>query len=380
MSGMPDMMTSAARVGIICLLVLTLLPPRPASAQAKWKGSILKEGDVTIVKNPKEPIYKTPILELKEELSIGGPEAKGQEVFDDIGEFIVDDAGNFYISDRKEDHIKVFDGSGRYLRTIGRHGQGPGEFEGIAGLSIVSLTGELVVYDVLQMRFSFFKTDGTYIRDLRHEEPRLGYARLDSKGNVYAAATIFDMETFRSEEKTIYLNPEAKEIFVLTKEERVSEPNKIEIFMPRPFWTIDFSDNFIYGHSRDYEIQFFKAGTHKLFKKIRKVYDPIPVSEDDIKEFRKPEFSSISMGFPKEHAAFRPFFSSDTGHLFVETCEKAGEGCFIHDIFDKDGRLLARMPLKPRGLKVSQGKYFVLEEDEDGFQYVKRYAVTWKIK
>jgi hypothetical protein len=125
------MMMSAARVGIICLLVLTLLPPQPASAQAKWNGTVIEEGDVTIVKNPKEPIFKTPILELKDGLSIGGPEAKGQEVFDDIGEFVVDDAGNFYISDRKEDHIKVFDGAGRYLRTIGRHGQGPGEFEGI---------------------------------------------------------------------------------------------------------------------------------------------------------------------------------------------------------------------------------------------------------
>jgi len=25
-----------------------------------------------------------------------------------------------------------------------------------------------------------------------------------------------------------------------------------------------------------------------------------------------------------------------------------------------------------------KGKYYALEEDEDGYQYVKRYAVTWK--
>jgi hypothetical protein len=374
------MMMSGTRIGIVCSMLLTFLTPLSASAQAKWKGTVVKEGDVAIVKNPKEPIYKTPILELKEELSIGGPEAKGQEVFDRIGEFIVDDAGTFYISDRKEDHIKVFDGTGRYLRTIGRHGQGPGEFEGIAGLSIVRMTGELVVYDVLQMRFSFFKTDGTYIRDLRFEEPRISRAHLDSKGNVYASATIFDMGTFRSEERTIFLNPEARDPFLLTRDERVSEPNKIEIFMPKSFWALDFSDNFIYGHSRDYEIQFFEAGTHKLIKRIRKVYDPVPVSEDDIKNFLKPGYSTIPFVFPKEHAAFRPFFLSDTGHLFVETCEKAGDGYFIHDIFDKDGRLLARMPMKPRGLKIYEGKYYALEEDEDGYQYVKRYAVTWKVK
>lgn len=373
-------MIKGTRFGIVCLMLLTFMASYQACTEPRWKGSIVKEGDVTVITNPKEPICKTPVLELKEELSIGGPEAKGQEVFDSIGEFIVDDTGNFYISDRKEDHIKVFDGTGRYLRTIGRHGQGPGEFEGIAGLSIVSMTGELVVYDVLQMRFSFFKTDGTYVRDLPYEEPRLSHARLDSKGNVYASATIFDRETFRSEERTIFLNPEARDPFLLTREERVSEPNKIEIFMPKSFWALDFSDNFIYGHSRDYEIQFFEAGTHKLFKKIRKVYDPVPVSEDDIKNFLKPGYSTIPFVFPKEHAAFRPFFLSDTGHLFVETCEKAGDGYFIHDIFDKDGRLLARMPMKPRGLKISDGKYYALEMDKDGYQCVKRYAVTWTIK
>lgn len=362
----------------LALLILLLLAPARAQSQPKWKGSISKEGDVTIIKNPKEPIYKTPILELKEELSLGGPEAKGREVFDSIGEFIVDDAGNFYISDRTEDIIKVFDRTGRYLRTIGRHGQGPGEFEGIAGLSLVGLTGEFVVYDVLHMRFSFFKTNGTYIRDLYCEKPRLSNARLDSKGNVYAFATMFDRETFRSEEITIFLNPEARDPFYLTRDERVSEPNKIEIFMPKQFWVLDFSDNFVYGHSREYEIHFFKAGTHKLFKKVHKIYDPVPVSEADIKEIRKPEFNSIPMVFPKEHAAFRHFFLSDVGYLFVETCEKAGNGLFIHDIFDEHGCLLARMPLKPRGLKVSQGNYYALEQDKDGYQYVKRYRVIWR--
>jgi hypothetical protein len=27
-----------------------------------------------------------------------------------------------------------------------------------------------------------------------------------------------------------------------------------------------------------------------------------------------------------------------------------------------------------------KGKYYALEEDEDGYQFVKRYAVTWVAK
>lgn len=91
-------MMRALRAGIVCSLLMALLTPQPVSAQAQWKGAIVKEGDVTVVRNPKEPIYKTPILELTEELSIGGPEAAGEAVFTRMREFVVDDAGNFYIS------------------------------------------------------------------------------------------------------------------------------------------------------------------------------------------------------------------------------------------------------------------------------------------
>jgi hypothetical protein len=38
------------------------------------------------------------------------------------------------------------------------------------------------------------------------------------------------------------------------------------------------------------------------------------------------------------------------------------------------------MPLKPSGITILNGKYYALEEDEDGYQYVKRDAVNWKIK
>jgi hypothetical protein len=364
---------------IIALALLASQTAAAASGQDKWKGTVVKEGDVTVVKNPKEPIYKTPILELKEELSIGGPEAKGQAVFDRIREFVVDDNGNFYITDSKENHIKVFDKSGRYLRTIGRPGQGPGEFDGIMGLSIVRTTGELAVNDVLQRRLSFFKTDGTFLRDLQLEESRNSYALLDSKGNIYAAQTFVDAKTSLWEYRLVVLDHEGKLIQVLAREPQ-SAPNKIKLFMPKSYWTLDLSDNLIYGHSGDYEVRFFESGTRKLLKRVRKDFVTVPVSDEVMKKFRKPEYSAMNVEFAKEHAAFLTFFLSDTGHLFVETFEEAGNGYFIHDIFDKDGRLLARVPLKPRGLKISEGKYYALEEDEDGFQYVKRYTVTWAIK
>jgi len=374
------MMTRAPQAGIVYLALLTLLESQPASTQDKWKGSIVKEGDVTIIKNPKEPIYKGPILELEEELSIGGPEAQGQEVFGRMGEFVVDDDGNFYISAaRGKDHIRVFDKAGRYLRTIGRHGQGPGEFDGIGPLSFVRATGELVVANLRLSCLTIFNTKGTFLRNLRLEVHNYAVARMDSKGQIYAFGGGFEIGKPYYETRLAAINPEGRPSGVLVRAPGQVK-DRIGIGFPNMSWAFDSQDNLVVGLSEDYELQIFKAGTHKLFMKIRKEFDPIPIRDEELRQFKKPEYSSMPFDFAKLHAAFWNLFTSDTGHLFAATWEKAEDGLFIHDVFDKEGRLVARMPFKSLGVEISGGKYYALEEDEDGYQYVRRYAVTWKVK
>jgi len=373
------MMMRTVRIGIICLLFPVIFTSRPAYTQAKWKGTVVKEGDVTIVKNPKEPIYTTPILELKEELSLGGPEAVGEAVFTRMGEFVVDDAGNFYISARRgDDHIRVFDNSGRYLRTIGRHGQGPGDLDGIGSLSIVRTTGELAVGNVRKRCLTFFKPDGAYLRDLPFGEPSTYFAILDSKGNIFGGE-VYEIEGLtRSENRMVVRDSESKRPLILDRTPG-SDRTQFELFMPHALWRLDPADNLVYGYAADYEIRFYEASTHKLVKMVRKAYDPVPVSDEEKEKFNPKGFGDMKVVMAKDHAAFRSFFVSDTGHLFVETFESAGNGRIIHDVFDKEGRLLSRVPLKSQGLKISGGKYYALEEDGDGYQYVKRYAVAWKV-
>ena len=123
---------------IVCLVFLIMSTPSPAHAQAEWKGTVVKEGDVTIVKNPKEPLYKTPVLELKEDLSLGGPEARGDYAFGNGIRFVVDEEASIYVLDTQDAHIKVFDKTGKYVRTIGRKGQGPGELSIVPGRSLLT--------------------------------------------------------------------------------------------------------------------------------------------------------------------------------------------------------------------------------------------------
>jgi hypothetical protein len=109
-------MIKMALAGFVCFLFLMSVAALPASTQAKWKGKIVKEGDVTIVLSTREPIYREPILILKEELVwVGGGEARFRQNRRRCD-------ANIYVGDIRQSCVKVFDKAGAYM-TIGR-GQG----------------------------------------------------------------------------------------------------------------------------------------------------------------------------------------------------------------------------------------------------------------
>lgn len=65
-----------------------------------------------------------------------------------------------------EASVRVFDSSGRPLRTIGRAGQGPGEFVRPSHLQI-GPSDSLFVFDAGTQRLSVFDTSGALLRDAR---------------------------------------------------------------------------------------------------------------------------------------------------------------------------------------------------------------------
>jgi len=62
---------------IIIFLLVLIVFVSCQKQEAEWKGTIEEVDGVTIVKNPKEPMYGQDIFSLEEELSIG--EAEGRE-------------------------------------------------------------------------------------------------------------------------------------------------------------------------------------------------------------------------------------------------------------------------------------------------------------
>jgi hypothetical protein len=64
-----------------------------------------------------------------EGLSIGGKDSREENMLLEPTDLDVDDDGNIYVLNRKAVHIKVCDNQDKFVRAIGRKGQGPGEFQ-----------------------------------------------------------------------------------------------------------------------------------------------------------------------------------------------------------------------------------------------------------
>jgi hypothetical protein len=366
---------AVALLGVICFA---------AAPQGKWKGTVVKEGDGTVVKNPKEPLSKTPVLELKEDLSIGGPDAQGEAAFGQARQVVADDAGSMYVLDEQASDVKVFDASGKYLRTIGRKGQGPGELEFPMTLSLNRAAGELTVQQ--QTRgLSVFKTDGTFLRQQSLQGLISGRGRVDSRGNVYVLEIV--LGDAGSSYATKKLAPDGSLLATISETPAPggkggSGVQRIRPFLPVAYFLVDRDDRLVYGYPETYEIHFYSPAEAKVLRKVRREYDGVPVTGEEKAALEKgiPPGMKVEIDYPKDHPAYLRFFLSDLGHLIVQTYEKADGGMFVHDVFDSEGRFIGRVPLKGLGLEILKGKYYALEEDEEGYQYVKRYAVKWLMK
>ncbi|MFC1662449.1 6-bladed beta-propeller, partial [Gemmatimonadota bacterium] len=103
---------------------------------------------------------------LQREFELGGQES-GPESFFSVGPLTVDvDAGGrIYVLNPQESHVAIFSPEGEYIRTVGAHGEGPGEISMAASLS-VSTGGTVSIFDFGKGGLVQFGPDGDFIRNL----------------------------------------------------------------------------------------------------------------------------------------------------------------------------------------------------------------------
>ena len=164
--------------GIACgaVSVLAFLACRGDSGSATaWDGAVRDSAGIEIVENFGTPLWpEGPDWEFIEVFRIGAADGPPEYQFGRITGLQVLSDGRIVITDMMGHHMRFFSPDGVHERTVGREGQGPGEF-GDGRLTLFLGPGDtLVVYDPANSRANAIAPDGTWLESFS-TLPRDGY-------------------------------------------------------------------------------------------------------------------------------------------------------------------------------------------------------------
>jgi len=340
-----------------------------------WKGTIKKENGVTFVKNPKEAMYTADVFTLEDELSITEDAGGGNCIFSQIRSIEVDKSGRMYILDQREAHVYVFDSEGNYVKTFGEKGQGPGELNTPFSSTITSRK-ELAVEN-FRRGINFYSLEGDFIRELSTAKEAALRIGIDSRDNIFGIVIVRDEEDPRYEVRKF--DPQMNKLNSLLSSPLPNTRNEgFNPFGGAVMYAIRHDDYVICASPETYTLNVFDS-LGDLVMKISKDYDPVKITKEEKEEVTEGMPAEIQVSIPKHHNPFRRFIIDDECRIWVMTYEQVEEEeGFYHDVFDSEGKFIAKIPLKVRPFVFKNKKLYTVEEDEEGFLFIKRYKVLWK--
>jgi hypothetical protein len=160
-----------------------------------WTTAVDTVGD-TIVVRTTGGTDTSGVHTLVDEVTIGELDAVEEAYsFGGINELEVSPDGRIYVFDRQVPALREYDPAGKYVRTLGRKGKGPGEYEQPNGLAI-HRDGRVVLWDGTTARVNVYGQDGTFITSWPLPGGSgfftNGGLLIDTAGNTYARTRIAD--------------------------------------------------------------------------------------------------------------------------------------------------------------------------------------------
>lgn len=157
-------MIAPLRQSISLPILLLLLGGCSRDAADRWAGTIETRGDrVVVVRNPEQGVWREGEgWTLEEDLRIGMVDGVGPKLLRSVAAVEVDAHGRVWVLERAAREVRVFDPQGRWVRTVGRAGEGDGELGDPVGLAWAP-DGTLWVADPGHARYTVFDTAGIFI-------------------------------------------------------------------------------------------------------------------------------------------------------------------------------------------------------------------------
>ena len=362
-----------------------------ASAASAWEASVDTIADTVVVRTTSGSVWGDTMV-LVPEVEIGVLEGAPELIFGNIASFGVDARGRMWLMDRHVPELRVFEPDGAYAMTVGRPGEGPGEFKGPdGGLAILS-DGRVLVRDPANARIQVFSPAGEaletwQIRGNFNTSNPLWKDRVD---NVYTQILVdpeadlgdwqIGLVQYRPDGTTgdTLVVPESdwEAPFVEGRAEGNTSRNRIP-FSPRESQFLHPDGYFVFGVSEDYRFSVLRgADSGELPVRVERAWEPVPVAGGEASEARERITRNMRRSFPgwrwngpdipETKAAYRELFPGEDGRIWVlvsvpsvevedplhdpadpNSVPDTWEEPAAFDVFEPDGRFLGHVKAPP---------------------------------
>ena len=314
------------------------------------------------------------------DLSIKSNEADEARSFLSVEGIAADSKGNIYALASREYRVQVYGPNGEYLWTIGKKGQGPGEFEMPVAI-VMDNDDRLCVFDFMKSAFIVFDPQGKYLKNISTKGKYLDVANrivIDSGGHFIIGYDSVPEESFKISRfdkkfdgvEHLYIKTGVSSLLRKPGGYVTQAP-----FAPEVVWAMDEKGYLYICYNNSYEIEVYSPG-RELLRTISRKTVPDRVTKTEIDDILKRSRGLLTVGdFPKYKPVLSRLFVV-AGRLFVLV--KRIEQAYVFHVYDRDGSFVEEINLDFQPWVWKNGHVYTMKMSRDFTECeILRYKVSF---
>lgn len=288
-------------------------------------------------------------IQIEKLFEIGSESGDDNYIFYNPSSIGVDSKGNIYVLDTGNARIQKFDPDGKYLATIGKKGEGPGELTGFVFAFFIDDQDVIWVADRGNLRISKFKSTGEYLNSFK-----VRYSPLNILVNK-KREVILRIIDFSGLYSFVVLNEHGKELRKFGKLQPFDN-RYLLVQMNYGSTALNEQDEIYHSFSSPYKIQKYDR-SGKLIKEFTrvlpyKIFTPVVDTSKGYPQYKNYKRVSFAVSV----------FQGYIFNLFSSIPENTEAGDAI-DIFDSSNRLVQTifLDIPATTMIVKNNKLYILE-------------------
>lgn len=295
-------------------------------------------GDTTIVRTLSGSEWGDSVR-VDQELSIGQLDGPPEYQFATIEGLAVDSAGGIYVFDNGSRVLRYYDADGKYVRTLGREGQGPGEYgDAVLGMAVRHSDGRLLVDDARNARMNIYNPDGSFAEQwpIKSGLFTTDAMTLDTADNVYIKIIAGKIEQDKPWPIALmHMDADGQVLDTIRPPVLADEPTGSGgRFLPSKMWTWSPLSYFVAGVSKTYSFEL--ALPNGKVTRIERSVEPVAVTPGEkseyeavnawIKKYQGRFMTAELPGIPDVKAAYKRLLVGEEGRIWVPRYMPAVKG------------------------------------------------------